>query len=96
MAAKRARRKKREREKGKQKGDVEGDLALEDASEVAWQDRVQSWCNIRTNAKIKSFALSENVPGSSKSGVPVCFSRLCIERNANQASAFDHSMQQLP
>ena len=74
VSAKRARRKKREREKGKQKGEAAaGDMDGEESSEVAWQDRVQGWCNIRTNAKIKSFALSEADSGSFKSGVPVSF-----------------------
>ena len=72
MAAKRARRKKREREKGRKKGEgegeVNGDDALtgqtEDGDDIKWEDRVQSWCVIGANAKVKSFALASEEPNS--------------------------------
>lgn len=60
VAAKRARRAKRNREKGKKKGAAEEDVDADAETDgpVAWADRVTTWCVLRANAKVRSFALA--------------------------------------
>lgn len=58
VAAKRARRAKRNREKGKKKGVTEEEVEANDLGPVAWEDRVTTWCVIKANAKVRSFALA--------------------------------------
>lgn len=72
VAAKRQRRKKREREKGKKKGAVteeEAEVNEDDTEEVKWEDRVTTWCVVKANAKVKSFALADDEPGSKTMGL---------------------------
>ncbi|KAK1922326.1 putative WD-repeat protein [Papiliotrema laurentii] len=59
VAAKRARRKKRDREKGRKKGDEGAEQENDEADDqpVKWEERVQAWCIVRSNAKVKSFSL---------------------------------------
>lgn len=70
MAAKRARRKKRDKEKGKKKTEGAEGAEVEDAP-VAWEERVVEWCVIRANAKVRSFAISSEDTGTTKSGISV-------------------------
>lgn len=71
VAAKRARRKKRDREKTKKKGAAAvEENELEDASPVKWEERIQAWCIIRSNAKVRSFDLGP-AETSAKGGIPV-------------------------
>ncbi|TXT15782.1 hypothetical protein VHUM_00285 [Vanrija humicola] len=63
VAAKQARRKKRDREKKKKtKGaateeEAEANEPAADA-EIKWEDRVTTWCVVKANAKVKSFAVA--------------------------------------
>ncbi len=71
--AKRARRKKRVREKGK-KGAVgdDGDDGQEVADgEVKWDERFVTWCVVRANARVKSFAFPPHEADTTKGGVAV-------------------------
>ena len=73
IAAKRARRKKRDREKGRKKGEKGEEAAeeqVEETAEVKWEDRLQTLCVVRANAKVKSFALGPEETGV-KGGIPV-------------------------
>lgn len=80
MNAKRARRKKRDREKGKKKGADDSEAAVvevkeEDSGEVKFEERVQAWCTVRANAKVKSFSLATNEETvGSMGGIPVSIS----------------------
>ncbi|WWD03840.1 hypothetical protein V865_001896 [Kwoniella europaea PYCC6329] len=73
--AKRARRKKRDKEKSKKKGkqqvEEEEEEQLNDGvtGDVKWEERVTSWCVIRANAKVKSFAMAREQVDSAKGGV---------------------------
>ena len=75
VAAKRARRNKRNREKGRKKADEPGAEKEEteidaDGDGVKWEERVQAWCIVRANAKVKSFSLGPDEVGT-KGGIPV-------------------------
>lgn len=64
VAAKQARRKKRDREKSKKKKgaaatteeEAEGNEPAD--AEIKWEDRVTTWCVVKANAKVKSFAIA--------------------------------------
>ena len=79
VSAKQARRKKREREKGRKKGaedaNVIGETELDGGGEIKWSDRIQGWCTIRTNAKIRAFSLATEDSVSSKSGISVSIAK---------------------
>nr|XP_019043827.1 U3 small nucleolar RNA-associated protein 12 [Kwoniella bestiolae CBS 10118]OCF22757.1 U3 small nucleolar RNA-associated protein 12 [Kwoniella bestiolae CBS 10118] len=70
--AKRARRKKRDKEKSKKKGkqdEEEEEVNDVPSGEVKWEERITSWCVVRANAKIKSFAIARDQVDSAKGGV---------------------------
>ncbi|WRT69934.1 uncharacterized protein IL334_006925 [Kwoniella shivajii] len=70
--AKRARRKKREKEKGKKKSKsdvLEEEEEINENGSIQWEERITSWCVVRANSKIKSFALADEEIASAKGGV---------------------------
>lgn len=71
VKAKRIRRKKREREKGKKTAVEDTNGHEEEDVEVKWEQRLVTWCIVRANAKVKSFALSPSEADTTKGGVPV-------------------------
>ena len=97
VEAKRGRRQKREREKGRKKEDQA--VAIEDeadgeAGPVKWEDRLQAWSTIRTNAKIRSFDLGDSVM-EGKSIISVSDSSLLTPSHVNARTDPRGSVEQL-
>ncbi len=52
----------------------------ERSGEAKWEERLVTWCTVRANAKVKSFAFPPDEADTTKGGVPVCMPRVILAR----------------